>query len=214
MKRRILYAATLILMIPFSFTSAQDMKSEQKVKIVVNDGSGSKVLMDTVFSDSKGPDSLKLKDGTVVYMKHPGNEADYQNHKGKNHFFVTYSSDGKAQGREYKAVTVITSDSAAGDGNVRYYSNSSSSSNSNFNSDNDHKKYKIITRNSQDSGDTYDVFVNKSDNDSTINRTKYVIAKDGMVVTVEGNDEARAKELVKEIENKLGVNNENDKKKK
>lgn len=199
-------------MIPFSFTSAQDMKSEQKVKIVVNDGSGSKVLMDTIFSDSKGPDSLKLKDGTVVYMKHPGSEADYQNHKVKDHFFVTYSSDGKDQGREYKEVTVTSSDSAAADGNVRYYSNSSSMSNSSSSSDNDHKKYKITTRNSQDSGDTNDVFVNKSDNDSTINRTKYVIAKDGMVVTVEGNDEAKAKELVKEIENKLGVNNENDKK--
>jgi len=35
-----------------------------------------------------------------------------------------------------------------------------------------------------------------------------------MVVTVEGNDEAKAKELVKEIESKLGVSNENEKKKK
>ena len=153
MKRRILYTATFILMIPFSFTSAQDMKSEQKVKIVVNDGSGSKVLMDTVFSDSKGPDSLKLKDGTIVYMKHPDSDSDYRNHKGKDHFFVTYSSDGKEQGREYKEVTVTSSDSAAGDGNVRYYSNSSSMSNSSSSSDNDHKKYKITTRNSQDSGD-------------------------------------------------------------
>jgi hypothetical protein len=212
MKRRIIYAAAFILMIPFSFTSAQNKKSEQKIKIVVNNGSGSKVLIDTVFSDSKGPDSLKLKDGTVVYLNHPDNEAGYLNHKGEDHFFVTSSSDGKEHGREYKEVTVIASDSAARDGNVRYYSNSSSSSNSNSNSDNHHKKYKIVTRNSQDSGDTYDVSVNKSDNDSTINRTKYVIAKDGMVVTVEGNDEARAKELVKEIENKLGVNNENDKK--
>jgi hypothetical protein len=214
MKRRILYAAVFILMIPFSFTSAQNKKSEQKIKILVNDGTGSKVLVDTVFSDSKGPDSLKLKDGTVVYLKHPDNLAGYRNHKGEDHFFVTSSSDGKEHGREYKEVTVITSDSAAGDGNVRYYSNSSSSSNSNSNSGNHHNKFKIVTRNSKDSDDTYDVYVNKSDNDSTMNRTKYVIAKDGMVVTVEGNDEARAKELVKEIENKLGVSNENDKKKK
>ena len=33
-----------------------------------------------------------------------------------------------------------------------------------------------------------------------VEKTKYVIAKNGMVVTIEGNDEARAKELVKEIE--------------
>jgi len=39
--------------------------------------------------------------------------------------------------------------------------------------------------------------------------TKYVIAKDGVVVTVESNDEAKAKDLIKDIENKLGVNKEN-----
>ncbi|MCX6332837.1 MAG: hypothetical protein NT092_00855 [Bacteroidia bacterium] len=35
--------------------------------------------------------------------------------------------------------------------------------------------------------------------------TKYVIAKDGVVVTVESNDEAKAKEIIKVIENKLDV---------
>jgi hypothetical protein len=44
-------------------------------------------------------------------------------------------------------------------------------------------------------------------------KTKYVIAKDGMVVTVEGNDETKAKELVKEIEAKLGVKSEGTEKK-
>jgi hypothetical protein len=34
-----------------------------------------------------------------------------------------------------------------------------------------------------------------------------------MVVTVEGNDEAKAKELVKEIQSKLGINNEETEKK-
>jgi hypothetical protein len=212
MKRNILYVTVITLMIPFCFASAQDKKSEQKIKIVVNDGSGSKVVMDTVFINTQGPDSLNLKDGTVVYLKHPDSESGYRNHRGKEHYFMTYSSDGKEHGKEYKEITVISSDSAAGDNNVRFYSNSRSSSNSNSSSDRDHKKYRMITRNYQDSGDTFDVFVNKSDNDSTINRTKYVIAKDGMVVTVEGNDEAKAKELVKEIENKLGVNNENNKK--
>jgi hypothetical protein len=203
MKRKFLYASVFILMIPFYLTSAQDKKGEQKIKIVVNDGSGSKVVMDTTFSDNTGPDSLKLKDGSVVYMKHP--------YKGKDHIFVTYSSDGKNRGKEYREVTVIRSDSAHGSNdndNVTYYSNSSSNSSSTSNSfeGNHNKKYRIITRNFNDSDNI--------ENDSTVNRTKYVIAKDGMVVTVEGNDEAKAKELVKEIESKLGVNDENVKKKK
>ena len=212
MKRKFLYASVFILMIPFSLTSAQEKQSEQKIKIIVNDGSESKVVMDTVFSDNTGPDSLKLKDGSVVYMKHP------HNHKGKDQMFVTYSSDGKDHGKEYKEVTVIRSDSinrsTSDNDNATYSisSNSNSSSSSNFSEGSRNKKYKI--RHSNGSADTFDVLVNNSDNDSTVNRTKYVIAKDGMVVTVEGNDEAKAKELVKEIESKLGVSNENEKKKK
>ena len=46
-----------------------------------------------------------------------------------------------------------------------------------------------------------------------LRKSRFVIAKDGMVVTVEGNDEAKAKELVKEIENKLGVRNDGSEKK-
>ena len=42
--------------------------------------------------------------------------------------------------------------------------------------------------------------------------TKYVIAKDGVVVTVESKDEAKAKDLIKEIENKLGISEEDNKK--
>ena len=34
-------------------------------------------------------------------------------------------------------------------------------------------------------------------------KVRYVVAKNGMVVTVEGNDEAKAKELFNEIEKKL-----------
>ena len=36
-------------------------------------------------------------------------------------------------------------------------------------------------------------------------KTKYVIAKDGMVISIEGNDEAKVKEIVKDVESKLGV---------
>ena len=62
-------------------------------------------------------------------------------------------------------------------------------------------------------GKTFDVYVSENENESTTEKARYVIAKDGMVVTIEGNDEAKAKELVKEIENKLGVNNEGTEKK-
>jgi hypothetical protein len=39
-------------------------------------------------------------------------------------------------------------------------------------------------------------------------KMKYVIAKDGMVISVEGNDEAKVKDMVKDIESKLKVGKE------
>ncbi len=167
MKRilKLAYACLFILLLPSALLSAQDKRSDQKIKIIVDDGSGSKVVIDTLITGDMKPDSLKLKDGTVIYLRHDG-DGSYRLHPSENkHFFITYSSDSR-------------SDSL--DGQRR-------------------EKYTVISRNSREHGERLD------DRDSTVKKTKYVIAKDGMVVTVEGNDEARAKDLVKIIENELGV---------
>jgi hypothetical protein len=50
-----------------------------------------------------------------------------------------------------------------------------------------------------------EVKVTTDEKDNTVEKTKYIIAKDGMVITVEGNDDAKVKDLVKDIETKLGV---------
>jgi hypothetical protein len=77
MKRifKIINVAVLILMIPLATILGQDKKSEQKIKIIVNDGSDTKVIIDTVLTGNNGPDSLILKDGSVLRLK--------QNHKYK-----------------------------------------------------------------------------------------------------------------------------------
>lgn len=41
-KLKIIYAALVIFMIPFSLVAGQDKKSEQKIKIIVDDDSGTK----------------------------------------------------------------------------------------------------------------------------------------------------------------------------
>jgi len=53
MKRilKIVYSSIIILIVPFSMALGQDKKSEQKIKIIVDDGSGSKVIIDTVYND-------------------------------------------------------------------------------------------------------------------------------------------------------------------
>jgi len=192
----------IVLIIPVMLANGQGKKSEQKLKVVVNNGSGTKVVIDTVFYGSQHPDSIKLKDGSVIYIKHHGEQVDMKENNGKEDFFVTYSSDDNNEGSEVNK---------EGRGNM---------------------KYKVITRSSRKEGDksetiyinkndssdidnekTFDVYVSSDDKDSSVEKTKFVIAKDGMVVTIEGNDEAKAKELAKDIEAKLDVENkESDKK--
>lgn len=167
--------ALVILILPNALANGQDKKNEQKIKIIMNDGSGSKIVIDTVFKDQPAPDSLKLKDGSTIYIKHLDDNADSAYPKGKKHFYVTYSSDGKDNGKEIKEVTVIASDST----------------------------------HFTETGDT----VSDDDNDSAVGKTRIVIAKDGMVVTIEGTDETRAKELANMVKEKLGVSNEGTRKK-
>ena len=223
--------ALVIFILPFAMAKGQDKKSEQKIKIIVNDGSATKVVLDTVFKDSPAPDSLKLKDGSIVYIKHHGDDAYSGEHKRKEHFYVTYSSDGKDKGGENKEVTVIASDSA-------HFSEPGDSDNiiichkSGSNEGSGKMRYKVMTIDSKGKGDKEEyVYINKSsgneenndssanvyvsddDKDSALEKTRYVIAKDGMVVTIEGSDETRAKELAKVIEEKLGVNTEGSQKK-
>jgi hypothetical protein len=54
----------------------------------------------------------------------------------------------------------------------------------------------------------FDVMVSDDEFDNDLDKTKYVIAKDGITVTIEGNDEAKVKELTNEIEKQLDINKE------
>lgn len=154
---RISLAAIFVMTTPFSPIQAQGKKTEQKIKIITNDGTGKKVVVDTVFTGNS-PDSLNLKDGSTVYINHGIEDGDMIHSDGSQHIFVTSSAGGK-DGNKTSEITIIQSDSlSAGEG----------------------------------------------DSD----KTRYVIAKDGMVVTIEGNDEAKTKALAEEIEKKLGIESE------
>jgi hypothetical protein len=194
MKRifKVIGISVFIMGLPFSLIMAQ--KTEQKIKIITDDGSGKKVVMDTTFSGNNGPDSLKLKDGSVVYLDRKGKKLDR-----KEHLTVTRSSNGKDNGNQFEEVTVVNTDSLDSD----HSENSSEVISSNVHGN---RKYKI-----RSDRDTLN-YVVSDNNDSKVEKTRFVIAKDGMVVTIEGNDEAKAKELAKEIELKLGVSNEAEKK--
>ena len=134
MKRiiKIICASLFALLVPLILVSGQNKKSEQKIKVIVDNGSGTKVIIDTVYKDSPAPDSIKLKNGTVIYMKHHGDGTGSGHHGGNEHYTVTYSSNGKDDGKE--EVTIISTDSLRsekGGDKIRYYRSSSSNSGAN-----------------------------------------------------------------------------------
>lgn len=129
-----------ISFLPLSLALGQEKKNEQKVKIVIADKSGTKVVIDTTFTGTGTMDSIIMKGGNVIYI-------------GKN--------DTDLEGKPGKQINVIAH---------------------------------------VDKGDY------EFDND--LNETKIVIAKNGITVSIEGNDEVKVQELAREIEQKLGLNSE------
>lgn len=202
----------LIFTIPLTSVLAQEKKSEQKIKIIIKDGSDSKVIIDTVFTGDSGPDSLILKNGSVIHIQHPKGDM-------KQNMFVMSSDDkdGKGITREMTVISTDSLDMNEENGNKIFLRNDRGGN----------YRYKVITdkgdskenmvwvesRSSEnENDDTFTMHVTKDEFDSDMDKSRFVIARDGIVVTVEGTDEAKTKELAKEIEKKLGVTGKEDKK--
>jgi hypothetical protein len=176
MKRsRILLIVLFASFLPLSFLNGQEKKIERKIKVVVDDKSGSKVVIDTTFCGNYAIDSVRLKDGSIVYIGQENTEIQHTPGSVKKHIFIT-SDDNKPGGKERREITVISTDSL------------------------DWQEF-----HGKDHGDKLDVYVSDDDFDQNTDMTKYVIAKNGIVVSIEGNDEAKIKELIKVIEAKLDV---------
>jgi hypothetical protein len=114
---RTFIASILVLIIPFAFAAGQEKKNEQRIKIVIAEDNGSKVVLDTLITGNTENDSIVLNNGNTIYLAKEGNDSG------------------------------------------------------GFNSE----------------------------------KTKYVINRDGVVITVEGSDYARVKEIIKEIEKTLNT---------
>jgi hypothetical protein len=146
------------LIVPLSSATCQEIKTENTIKVILDDGSGAKTVMDTTFTNSTIPDSVILKNGKVIYFAENMKEV----------------KDGKSPEK-----LIVTVTSTGGD----------------------------------ESDKDFDTLEKLEKNDNHAEMTKYVISKDGVVVMVESKDEAKAKDLIKEIENKLGVSKEDSEKK-
>jgi hypothetical protein len=218
-----LFLILLAVTIPFMMASGQDKRSEKKVKIIVSDKDGTKTIIDTTFTGDSTPDSIALKNGKVIFFETPGTvTTSIKSGEGKENIYVTTTIDEEKDGEKSKEENVIIMSGDKGEWTVTPSSGTSKHVYA-FASDDDKggktEKHVIVkSTGNKDAvwedkdGKTFHVTVT-SNNDTDTDMTKYVIAKDGVVVTVESNDEARAKEIIKVIESKLDVKTEGAEKK-
>jgi hypothetical protein len=203
----------LVVTVPFMMTSGQDKKSEKKVKIIVADKDGAKTIIDTTLAGDSTPDSIALKDGKVIYFETPGSvTTSIKTEEGKGNIYVTSIVDDDGTETVDKEVIIMSGDDGewtitrpAGNKQHVYVQSGAAGKNEKT------EKHVVVKSSvSNDAvwedkdGKTFHVTVSSND-DTDTDMTKYVIAKDGVVVTVESNDEARAKDIIKVIEDKLDV---------
>jgi hypothetical protein len=225
-------ALFLALLIPSGIIIAQDKKNEQKIKIVVTDKSGTTVELDTIIKGDTPVESIKLKNGEVFYLSKHGSGGTVKHIEGSDgEISVTVTTDSKGEKGEkgeksdVKHVTIISSDPADihenGEGGdviilksgTHLTEESAGKTFTITSSESGSKDIKYIYINEdKDTGKggekTVGVKVTTNENTKDVEMTKYVIAKDGMVVTIEGNDEAKVKEMIRDVESKLGVSKE------
>jgi len=171
----------LVLLVPFTIASGQDKKNEQKIKIVIADDGGSEVILDTLITGNTLSDSIILKNGKTIYLaREEGDDTP-----GCKKYVITATvPDGDDNKKQIsKEVTIIASDDMQGE--------------------NGNCKVKHITSASSGNANTYSYTITSDDKVSDSERTRYVIDRDGIKITVEGSDYDKVKELTKEIEKTL-----------
>lgn len=196
MKRTIrnLFIILIVFCVPAVVVAGQDKKNEKKIKVIVDEGSGSKTVLDTLLKGTPLPEKIELKDGTILYFGDP--DMDIKHVPDGEKIIVTVDANDDGGKHVEKKVVVMSPDSAkwnmatTGDeGNVWVISRS-----------------KAIT---SSGSNTFSIVVNDDeDADLDTDATKYVIAKEGVVVTVQSDDEEKAKEILELIQGKLGVKSE------
>lgn len=202
MKRTIrsLFLVLLAFTITASVAMGQDKKEEKKVKIIIDEGSGSRTILDTIIIGTNSPEKIEIKDGTIVFIGKP--DMDIKDLPEGKRVIVSVETDGEGEKQIEKSVYVTSGDSpvwtvsSAGEKGHVYVIRSDKSTGG--------KSEKTIVISS--SGDKTAEWTDK-DSDAT----KYVVAKDGIVVTVESDDEEKAQEIIKLIQDKLEVKSEKKK---
>jgi hypothetical protein len=207
--KRIVKIATVVVSL-FLFTvfvlNAQEKENEKHIKVVMVDNAGKKVQLDTLIKGDMNSDSIKLKNGETIYLSRIGKPGKNIHNESSETMFVTSSSDDKNAKEKQKKVIIVTGDGDSSklieDGDVIIVNGGKHITSSSGES------YSVWTSKGEGSGSKF-VYVDEDkstgNKNNAVEKSKFIIAKDGIVVTVEGNDEAKAKEIIDVVKAKLGV---------
>jgi hypothetical protein len=192
MKRiKLIFAASIItILIPFAVAAGQDVKNEQRIKIMIAEDDGSKVILDTLITGKSVSDSIVLKDGHTIYL-------------------AKEDSDG-APGTQVSTKYIITSTAPAGNDDRRQVNKEITI----ISSDADMAEQKGMDKDKQGGCESlikekkYTYTIESDNRDADSEMAKYVITRDGIVITVEGSDYTKVKEIIKDIEKTLDTKTE------
>ena len=112
MKRiiRTIFLLLLTVTIPLVMASGQDKKEEKKIKIVIDEGSGSKTVLDTVIVGTSSLEKIELKDGTMLFIGEP--DTDLREVTEGKSVIVTMESDEEGGKGVTKTIYVTSGDSS------------------------------------------------------------------------------------------------------
>jgi hypothetical protein len=164
-----------ILAIPLSATIGQDKKNERKVKVVIDEGSGTRTIIDTVMTADEIPKTITTATGsyyTLIGSPESDEEAD--------NITITVTTDDDGNKIRKEKIIVIGGD-----------------------------KKGTWTAAAPKKG-IYRVYIDSDEKVSDSEASKYIIARNGVVVTVESDNEEKARELVEDIREMLGVTTEDE----
>lgn len=213
MKRtKFLLTALIISLLSASFINGQEKKVEKRIKVVVAEKSKPTVVFDTVFRRNIDIDSIKLKDGSIIYVGEENEGLPDEPGSVRKKVYIASAIDNNGREKR-KTITIFSTDSLE----LRQISDGKDCEKvivrkSGKNKDEKSRNYLYIY-DDEDSTDNSvkekDVYGDFDIHDRNTDRIKYIIAKNGIVVTLEGDDEARLNELRNDIEKRLDNNTNN-----
>jgi hypothetical protein len=156
---------------------------------MIAEDDGSKVILDTLITGKSVSDSIVLKDGHTIYLAKEDSDGAPGTQVSTKYIVTSTGPEGNDDSRQVsKEITIISSDADMADQKGM---------------DKDLGSCESLVKEKRY---TYTIESDRRDPDSE--SAKYVINRDGVVITVEGSDYAKVKEIIKDIEKTLDSKSE------